>query len=481
MKKIALYINIFIVIICTYGLGSCKKEIKIPPPSNAITTEEVFADSADANSAIEGIYNTMYSNGIFFGNGAILGSGGITFMGGSSSDELIPFQGFYSLLYTNQLTNSDGSTPVTIWEPAYSNLYIANSCIENLEVSKNISIATKNQLSGEAIFMRAFNDFYLVNFYGDIPLVTTSNYLQVQTLARTAKASVYQAIISDLKTAQALLRDDYSISNGERVRVNKWAATALLARVYLYSGDLNDAISQATQVINNTSLFSLVPDLNSVFLKNNSEAILQFEVNPAVQPFNATIEGFNIVPSAGYVPNWYLTPQLLSAFETGDHRRLSWVDSTNVGGTEYYFPYKYKIGPDQAQINTPATEYYMVLRLAEQYLIRADANAQLGNLTMAINDLNIIRQRAGLPALSTSLSKDQVVAAVAQERRIELFAEWGHRWLDLKRTGMVNAVMSVVTPLKVGSAGGWKSYQQLYPILQHDLNTDPNLRQNPGY
>ena len=123
----------------------------------------------------------------------------------------------------------------------------------------------------------------------------------------------------------------------------------------------------------------------------------------------------------------------------------------------------------------------MVLRLAEQYLIRAEANAHSGDLASAIKDLNIIRQRAGLGTLPSSLTQAQVIAAVAQERRIELFAEWGHRWFDLKRTGQVDAVMSEITPQKVGAITGWKSYQQLYPIPQSERQLNPNLTQNPGY
>ena len=116
----------------------------------------------------------------------------------------------------------------------------------------------------------------------------------------------------------------------------------------------------------------------------------------------------------------------------------------------------------------------MILRLAEQYLIRAEARAQQGNLTGAIGDLNIIRERAGLPDLSTALTQDKVIAAVMQERRIELVSEWGQRWLDLKRTGQVDSVLSKIKPT-------WKINGQLYPIPQSELTNDPNLVQNPGY
>jgi hypothetical protein len=275
-----------------------------------------------------------------------------------------------------------------------------------------------------------------------------------------------------------LLPSDYSEGGGERIRANKWAATALLARVYLYLDSFANAEAQATAIINNSSLFSL-DTLNGVFLANNQEAILQWQNNSSLNQnsYNATAEGNFMIPSdPTSQPNYYLTDQLLGAFESGDLRKIDWLDSTVYSGATYYYPYKYKVGPSQERANAPVTEYYAVLRLAEQYLIRAEARAQQSNLSGAISDLNIIRNRAGLDSLSTSLTQLQVLAAVAQERRIELFAEWGHRWLDLKRTKQVGAVFSTI-PYK----SQYQPFQQLYPIPRGELQFDPNLRQNPGY
>jgi len=121
-----------------------------------------------------------------------------------------------------------------------------------------------------------------------------------------------------------------------------------------------------------------------------------------------------------------------------------------------------------------------VFRLAEQYLIRAEAKAQQGtDMIGAAADLNVIRNRAGL-ANTTASTHDDLLAAVAHERQIELFAEWGHRWFDLKRTGQVDAVMSAVTPQK-NPSGTWKTYQQLYPVPQSEISKNPFLKQNAGY
>ena len=459
------------------GAG-CNKMVQIDPPRNSITTPLVFADSADATGAILGIY-TNFLNG---GNGGIsFGSGYFSIYCGLSADDLLPFSntGSYQqfsankLLATNAIING-------FWSQGYPYLYQANAAIEGLQASTSIPGSVKNELIGEAKWFRAFIDFSLVNLFGDIPLVTSTSYLTNQVQSRTPTAQVYQSIVDDLKAAQSFLPADYSAGGGQRIRVNKSAATALLARVYLYMNDYADAETQASSVINNISFYSLAGSPDSVFLANSSEAILQLEVEPNLNTTigNLTPEGYALIPyGATSPPYYYVTSQLFDVFEPGDLRRSSWLDSTKYGGTVYYYPYKYKIGPNQYSTSGPAKEYYMVLRLAEQYLIHAEAVAmQNTNLGDAITDLNIIRHRANLPALSSSLNQTQVLAAVAQERRIELFAEWGHRWFDLKRTNQANTVLSSIL-----SKNPWSSYQLLYPIPVGQLALDPYLTQNTGY
>jgi hypothetical protein len=471
MKSNIKYITFLLLI----NMMSCKKFVEIQPPSQSISTSQVFADSADAAAAVAGIYSTVgYSNVPSFLNGWLSDYAGF------SADELLDFNYDPDVtgMVTNTVLNTNGWTS-ELWNQAYADIYLPNAIIGGLQASSTISQPVKNELIGESKWFRAFIDFYLVNLFGDLPLITTINYQSNALAPRVPAAQIYQAIISDLTDAQSLLPADYSEGDGERVRVNKWAATAMLARVYLYTDSFADAEMQATAVIGNASLYRL-DTLNGVFLANNPEAILQWQNNSSVNnySYNATTEGYNIIPfdSTSQPPFCYLSPELLNGFETGDLRKTAWLDSTDYSGTIYYYPYKYKVGFAQAAPNAPVTEYYTVLRLAEQYLIRAEARAQQNKLSEAISDLNIIRTRAGLANLSPSLNQLQVLAAVAQERRVELFAEWGHRWLDLKRTGQVGAAFSTIN-----YKSGYKPFQQLYPIPSYELQTDPNLKQNPGY
>jgi hypothetical protein len=457
------------------SLTSCKKFVEIAPPSESITTSQVFADSADAAAAVAGIYSTVsYSSFPVFLNGSI------SIYTGLSADELLFFiPGPDDIgMTTNTIFSNNGNTS-SFWQQGYTEIYLPNAIIAGLQASSTISQPVKNELTGESKWFRAFINFYLVNLFGNIPLITTINYQSNALATRTPAAQIYQSIISDLTAAQNLLPADYSEGGGERVRANKWAATAMLARVYLYTDSFPNAEAQASAVIDNAGLYRL-DTLNGVFLANSSEAILQWQNNSSVNnyTYNATTEGYNLIPfdSTSFPPLCYLSPELLNGFEPGDLRKTDWLDSTNYSGTIYYYPYKYKVGSAQAEANAPVTEYYTVLRLAEQYLIRAEARAQLNKLSDAISDLNTLRTRAGLASLPPSLNQSQVLAAVAQERRVELFAEWGHRWLDLKRTGQVGAAFS-----GINYKAAYQPFQQLYPIPPYDLQTDPNLKQNPGY
>jgi hypothetical protein len=466
--------SVFLFLITACG---CTKLVQIPPPTSTITTSQVFADSADAEAAISGIYTTFaFANG-----GGGIGNGYLTMYLGESADELLPF-GLGDddvTLSTNTVLASNYNT-TNIWDMSYSNLYQPNAIIDGLQASSTLSKSVKDEFMGEAKWFRAFINLYLVNLFGDIPLVTSIDYKSNSMAPRTPVLQVYQSIVGDLKNAQNMLPTDYSSGGGERIRVNQWAATALLARAYLYIDSFANAEAQASAVINNNSMFNIVSDPNAVFLKNSSEAILQWQNNSALNGAtdNATFEGYNIIPyDSTSQPGWfYLSSPLLNSFESGDLRKTAWIDSTDYNGVFYYYPYKYKVGPAQTSPNSSVTEYYTVLRLAEQYLIRSEARAQQNKLPEAISDLNVLRTRAGLANLSPTLNQTQILAAVAQERRVELFAEWGHRWLDLKRTGQVGAVFN-----GINYKAAYQPFQQLYPIPPYELQTDPNLKQNPGY
>jgi hypothetical protein len=459
------------MVLALLTFSSCKRLVEIDQPVNSITTEKVFSNDVDATSAMNGIYYDMIN--VFNAN---FSNGGITICSGLSSDEFnlfntsnsdyFPFQQ-NALPPTNYVINNG------FWQPAFRYIYRANAVIEGVQNSTGIHDSVKTELMAEAKFIRAFEYFYLINLFGDVPFVTTINWRNTNLLSRTSVNDIYSSIKADLMDAESNLVSNYSLGNGLRIIPKSFAATALLARVYLYSNELANAEAAATKVINNSS-FSLSNNLLTVFSTSSKEAIWQLKQDSSAFYNYSVYEGNILIPKSGSAPFVFLNDSLLKSFEPNDKRRLLWVDSVQYNSVKYYFPRKYRIGSNQ-QFTAPYSEYYTVLRLAEQYLIRAEARARQNKLSEAISDINFIRQRAGLSSLSGSLTQSQVISAIEQENRIEFFAEWGHRWLDLKRWERGNAVLA---PMK---GNNWQPSDQLFPIPQDELRSNPNLIQNTGY
>ena len=466
---------------------SCKKLVDIPPPVGRITDNTVFTNDETAINVVTGIYNFMNRPGVGL---AFTGNAGISIYAGLAADEFTLYSGVTETSLIGYYRNALYVTPTVsigsqLWSPLFNYIYKVNASIEGITASQTLTPFVKQQLLGEAKFLRALYYFYLVNFFGDVPLVLTTDYKTNALLGRASTAEVYQQIVFDLKEAQELLSPNYVdgslmpyVGSVERVRPNKWVATALLARTYLYIGDYSSAEIQATSIINN-SLYSL-SDLNRVFLKNSSEAIWQLQ--PVITGHN-TEDGWTfILPPNGpsNVNNTngnpvYLSSRLLNSFESNDMRKENWVSNVTVSGTTYFYPNKYK----SSTLNAVVTEYFMLFRLAEQYLIRAEARANLNLIDEAKRDLDVIRTRAGLVG-TTANDKASLIIAILSERQKELFTELGHRWLDLKRTSNIDGVMNSVTPLKANGST-WQSYQQWFPLPQSELDLAPNLVQNVGY
>jgi len=440
------------------SIQSCDNYVEVDRPNSQLTSSAVFEDMTTATAALSGLYAKMRTNGVLAGN-----SLGVTALVGMYADELDYFQTGNVNFYNNTLVATE-SANATLWNTTYRQIYEANSIIEGVSNSTVLPVAGKNQLIGEALFLRAILHFYLVNLYGDVPYITTTDYIQNSQVSRTPTASVYTSIKADLEEAITLLPEAYITA--ERVRPNKFAAYALLARVCLFTGSYAEAANAASAVINSNT-YVWETDLNKVFLKNSTTTIWQF--NPAATGTN-TSEGNLFIFVSGPPSNVALRTSFINSFEANDQRKVKWVKAVTNGTNTWYHAYKYK----QQTTTAASQEYSVVLRLAEQYLIRAEARARQGELTNAKTDLDLIRTTAGLP-VSTATTQSQIITDVMNQRRFELFTEFGHRFFDLKRYGLVDAVLSVSKP-------GWNSTDSLWPIPATELTLNPNLNpQNSGY
>ncbi|WP_268223882.1 RagB/SusD family nutrient uptake outer membrane protein [Sinomicrobium oceani] len=452
-------LRIFLLLLAVV-VFACSDFVDIEPPRNEIIRQSVFTDDASATSAVMGIFSEMANPNNGFINGT---SSSVYVLCGFSGDEFIPNS--TNVFFDNTILADNSTVLNYLWKPAYSYIHYSNAVLEGIEGSTSLSEEVQRQLEGEAKVIRALSYFYLVNLFGDVPIITTTNFEINRVATRDPIEQVYQQIITDLQDAKELLAADYSFSNGERVRPNKGVAEALLARIYLFTENWGDAESQATIVINDGK-YHLSSDLNEVFLANSEEAIWQLKpVN-----INNTLEAQYFMPSSGTnTPFASLTESLLNTFEEGDMRFMDWVGDVTPITETFYFPFKYKI----RDTSVPSSEYSMICRLAEQYLIRAEARARQGNEKGALEDINKVRNRAGLGDSSAN-TREEILDVIMQERRVELFSEGAHRWLDLKRTDRIDEVLGPIKP-------NWQPTDAFYPIPQKEREANPSLTQNEGY
>lgn len=453
-KRIWVYVFVFLFL-------SCDNFVEVELPPSQLNGSFVFEEESTATAAMTSVYAGMRDNGFF--NGSLLG---LSNQLGVYADEM-DFYGDPS--FSTYFSYTNGILPTqtlvsTYWNAAYQQIYGANAVYEGVSNSEQLSDSFRQQLQGEALFVRGFIHFYLANIFGDVPYVTTTDYRQNSRVSRLPIAEVYNRAIDDL--GQAVLLLDTSYPSFQRVRPNKHVAQALLARVYLYSGRWAEAANAASSVLNETGTYSL-ETLNHVFLKESMETLWQF---PTALEGTATPEAQTFTLFAGPPTTMAFRTDYLNSFEFGDLRKTAWMSEVTDGTTSWYYSAKYK----QTESQSVSTEYSVVLRLAELYLIRAEARARQGELVAALDDLNVIRNRAGLSP-STASSQETLLNTILLERKAELFTEFGHRFFDLKRFGLLNMVLSGVKP-------GWNSTDALFPLPQSELSANPNLLpQNAGY
>ncbi|MEH6680320.1 MAG: RagB/SusD family nutrient uptake outer membrane protein [Sediminicola sp.] len=448
---------------------ACEDFVEVDVPDNKIVSETVFSSDELANSAVTGIFNELFNRDLY--NGDFRSA---TMLGDLSADNLMTTDPNEQLVDFEQNQVLVGNSyNLELWSSAYNVVYMCNAVIEGLRDNEGVSVELEEKLLGEVLFVRAFTYFHLVNLYGEVPLIRTSDYRENDLAPRTATTEIYDAVMEDLESAANLLGAEYE--GGERTRPTKFTAMALLARVHLFLEEWEEAEILSTQLIGNNGMFSLLNDLGEVFLANSHEAIWQISplAGGALSPVTHEARVFiiNAPPPISQKPV-ALSSDLIGTYSPRDLRREHWIEVFQTESNAYYFPLKYRTATTDGNV-----EHSMAMRFAEQYLIRAEARAHQGKLPGAIEDLDKIRERANLEPIwnvAPSIGMEALLDSIQLERRRELFTEWGHRWLDLKRTGRVSEVLGTIKP-------SWQDTDALYPIPEEEINKNPNLSQNLGY
>ncbi len=456
MKKI---IFALILLGSLLSVTSCEKFLEVPLPVDQLATEAVFESKSTIDAAVIGIYNAVASTV------HVYDYANVTFL----SDEL-----YYPVTAgTRQdlaIANiNEATSSVTSWSHIYNIVYRANVVIENItDVSTDIlTDAERDRYLGEAKYLRAYAYWFMVNHWGDVPLVLSTSLNENIELPRAPVSEVYEQITQDLTDAVDLLPATVS-STSSRIH-NKYQAEALLARVYLYQGLWSEAETAANNVITQNGYYQLLTNLPDVFKRGSKEAIFSIREWFQVSFYlDKALYGALMIADV----NLAMYPSIVSKFEPGDARLTNWTRT--VSGRIQPFKYIHSL---TANASTNPQDFIMQ-RYSELYLIRAEARARQNKLTGtdgAITDINTIRNRAllgGTPAVTQT----EVIDAIEDERIRELFSE-GYRWYDLKRTGKADQLLGAL-PHKTEN---YQPYMKFMPISTREIETNPSLLQTEGY
>ena len=439
---------------------SCEKMVEVDLPINQLTTTQVFESTGTAEGALAALYAEMQATS--FIAGGTTGAGGLL---GGYTDDLDCFDVNSTnagMDICNNVQSSSNTTIKTVWTNAYRQIYMANSIIKGLETSTVIGKSDKKRIMGEAIFIRSIIYYYLTQVFGDIPYITSTNFVENRALSKSNVDVVLENISQSLEQATTMLENEYR--NAERIYINRKTVEILLATVYIHQRKWSGAEALLDGIVKST-LYSFPQDLSKTFRKDGKHILWQLKPIYANTPTpEASLYNF----SSG-IPRYYAaSANLLATFPAADQRKTAWLSPILNDQTTYYKIDKYKT------ITANTDEYSIVFRLQEAYLLMAEVLAQQDRLEVSVNYLNAIRNLAGLGNIPGTISKENLLDELLAESRREFFSERGIRFLSLKRGGKIDILNQ--------SKPNWKNFHSLWPVPVSELALNPALNpQNNGY
>ncbi|HVW61255.1 MAG TPA: RagB/SusD family nutrient uptake outer membrane protein [Puia sp.] len=482
-------------IFCLLSVAGCKKYLD-KVPLDTINPDNFFRTKVDAINAVNAAYQPlqrpklynlrMWTSDIFAGN-SVVGAGGGT-------------DGIETVQEANFTTDPSNAGVLDLYRGPYPGILYCNLVIQHVP-GMDIDTVLKNRIVGEAKFLRAHYYFILVQYFGDVPLIT-----QPQTPsddlypARTARSKVYDQIIADLQDAIGLLPSRADYSGADVGRASKGAAVGMLAKVYLTLGRYGDVIPLCQQVT------SLGYTLNTNYAdnfdpahKNSSESLFEVQYSGATTynffddlnqaSWTSPFMGPRNTTFVGGAYGWNQpTQEFVDSYEPGDARKdltILYEGCPDFNGNVYsgsfsttgYNVRKFLVPTSvSAQYNTSA-EDFPVLRYADVLLMEAEALNETGKTEDARGPLNQVRERASLPDVQSGLSQAAFRDTVLHERRMELAFE-GQRWFDMIRVGSGQYGLDFLHSIGKTNV---TTKNLLMPIPQVERDANPHLTQNPGY
>lgn len=498
------YIKLVGLVMLITTLSACKKWVDNDPRESFVVTDlDYLKSEGDYRTMAISVYSPLQWLNQTVAIGDIASDNSVA--GGENASDVLPLQQIDD--YTHTPVNS---TLEDLWRVAYEGINRANYLTQYKDRNKGgdvVNFNGKDALYGEILFLRAYFYFTLVKMWGDVPLFTERRLglEDLKGMPRSPKAAVYAQIEADLSAAVAAL----PVTQAQKGRVTKYAAHALLGKVYLYEGKFAEAAAILEPVIASNA-FSLVPDYAAMYLatgENGPESVFEIQYSNGSPYYNwggATrgqgnyavqqngIRGINGSAAMPYAAGWSSnlpTQDLAAAYSPGDQRKAITtfdMEAYKAAHPEYGISYqvapykntglyngKYlpRKGETSGQVELNYLNNYRVLRYSEVLLMAAEAiNRSAGSDAKAQGYLNMVRARAFGDGLhQVTASGDALKQAIWNERRLELAME-GDRFFDLVRTGQAAAR---ITGFRTGK-------HELFPIPQEEINVS-GITQNPGY
>ncbi|MFO7935683.1 MAG: RagB/SusD family nutrient uptake outer membrane protein [Bacteroidales bacterium] len=461
-------------------------------PYDGLIKAEFWQSEEDVNAALMGCYDQMQEclyNFVIWGE--------------ARGDMLIVDRGYEAKELNEQIVSQYNGA--CNWKPFYVLINRVNTVIENAPAAQeNDADFTPEELdaiTAECYFLRAFAYFYLVRTFKEAPLITASYATDDQEyyFPKSPSAEIYAQIIEDLDYAEQFASTSYGNVIEDHGRATRYAINTLKADVYLWMGmedpthyekcveEADKVIQSGTYVLENGADW-----FNLYYPGNSSESIFELQYNAGLLEFNSLVDWFSI---EGETPMYsvrldketskvvFWTENLAAEDAVrGRNRSYATISSDNI-------VWKYS-GSGTLPTRRRSADFsdgnWIIYRLAELHLIKAEALNRLGNIEASISEVNIVRQRAQLPPLDVSISSENLAFEILEERKRELAFE-GKRWYDLVRYSfnygpeyLVNRIYKAWEDIEI-SQRITNEESWFLPIYYEELRINKSLEQNPYY
>lgn len=488
--------TIFTLLLSAMLFTACNDELDTTPISEG-TNDNSYITGDQLEAALTGAYETFQGNDFYVWDHVLFSDvRSDNHYAGGDNPEIFQIDRI-TVEPTNGRVNN-------AWVAIYNGIARANTVIEQApNIQRLITEERRQQIIGEAYFLRAYHYYSLVRLFGGVPLVLETVKKpdpESVRIPRNTEQEVYNQIIADLDIAADKLPATYGgDASVNKARATKGAAHALLAKVYAQqpTPDYAQVINYANLVMTSSAGYDLMGNFAELFDGshfNNKESIMevqylggnegtwgpQMQLPPSVS--GDTWRKF-VTPSHDLVNAYDAEGDVIRKNATILFENVPWVDEYwgNAVGSSVPFAYKWKNA-----MGWNSSDHVYLLRLADIILLKAEAHNELGQISLAEAEVNKVRLRAHLLELTPEQTASQASMrkVILNERRLEL-AQEAHRWDDLVRSGNVVQVMNSLQDIDLRNGQpvnyNMQEFEVLLPIPQNERDRNPKLDQNLGY